>query len=309
MKNKSFEKLEDFLEELSTILRFIKDDTKTGGEYHDFYSRTASTFAFVYQKIDALYQQKTKELESLWEKQAWEDSDSTKEKEIKSVLGDLIKCEVAIDNVCYHPDGYTPNVYAQLENLFDDYELLDALLLVIFKRMPSWGDNNEFLNIKGFSFVFPFLRLFYNGKGSVLDFWNNHQEFLRKTNALEEVQKDIEKLLSQYTDLNESEISRICGEIKSASGDTLAKRRILRQITQEKKRFKEEKGYYEMLGNLSLLLYLWKQEEAGSEVFMPLLRVGLVGFCYFGKGNSFQELNFFSGWMEKPEERICKKQF
>jgi len=280
-KDKSFENPEDFIQEVKRVISFIKNDARPWDD-QDFYYRTNSSFAYVYQRIDGLYLEKSKELQSLFEK---EDLDESKEKEIKSILRDLLRCELEIENLCERvPDGYSPILYEQLETLFDDSELLDLLLLVLSKKLNSLLEMTEPLKRKALYFISPFLKLFYGGKGDLIDFWKNPQDFLKKSDVVQEVEESIEKLLSRYTDLSESEISIFCVEIKSLSGDMHLRRRKLRQIiTKEKKRFKEEKGYYEMLGNLDLLLCLWEQEAAGSEVFMPLLRVGLVGYMYFCK--------------------------
>jgi len=289
IKNKSFETAEDFLHEAKRIITFIKSDIRP---IQDFYNRTSACFVFVYQKIDEFYMKESQELQVLFEKEVWEGSDYTKEKEIKSILRDLLKCELAIEKVSQQTtDGYSPNLYSQLEILFDDCELLDILLLAISNQLSDCGEDNEPLRIKGLYFILPFLKLFYGGKNDIMDFCKDHQGFLKKVNAAEEVYQDIKKLLYQYTDLNEGATSKFCEEIKSAaSEDTSLRRRRFRQIvTKEKKRFKEEKGYYEMLGNVSLLLYLREQEVAGSELLVSLLRIGVV--CYMYSCKYFR--NFF----------------
>jgi len=283
IREKSFEKPEDLVKEAEKLIRFIKNDARPL-EYQDYYARNQKTFTFFYEKMDRVYDEKNAELNALYLKDSWETKDSDKENEIRSVLRDLIRCEINIHDFLNQKEGYAPNFYLLLETLFDDQEILDGIILGIYQKMTDWDNESLKLNANTICFVFPFMKVFYNGRGTIVDFWNDHQNFLKNACSVEDVIKEVERILKQYTDFGESEITKFCQEIRSASGDLHARRKILRRITQEKKRFSDESGYYELLGNLSVVGYLWNQEKAGSEICLPFLRVGIVTFFFAMKG-------------------------
>ena len=245
-------------------------------------------FVFAYEKFDSIY----KQIYSLLQSSQKEDQDLNKgshahflnENSSKAVLKDLFRCEQTIHRLIdYNTDEIVEDLVRLLEVLFDDYELLHSLLLLLLRKFQTRKEDAGPCQAKCIYFISPFVTLLHSGDINFFQVWQDRQNRQTSSTLVEKMLEKLVRDLKKNTDLSQEQIEALCKDIQDNSKSPLEERkRSLWKVCQAKEHFKRVELYYETLGQLSVLVHLWCLQEEDESIATAFFKMGLTTHVYAG---------------------------
>jgi len=284
IKNEAFSDPKDLIQKAKHfIIQALEDHNKD-------IKRTSpamnnGSFIYLFQKFDEIYQQETFKLKSvLIKKERNSAYESSKEKEAKKTINELLRCEIAISDFLSTSKVYDENpdsLVPLLEVLYEDFDLLPELLLALFlkfsRRLSGEERQQVYMNI--LNFMIPFL-----------EFLNKHQWDINKIfekrsylDHLEGVFKENIEFLKSNVNISEEEIHDFAQRLEQNKSNNEELRKTCWKLCSDKTIYKEETMYYQMLGRASFIMQIKRLDEKKEKLPINFLKMSVISYLCSGK--------------------------
>jgi len=281
VRNETFNDPKDLIQKAKHLIVNISESYKN--IERDLPLLHNGSFIYLFQKFDEIYQQQTLKLKFIIGDK--EEDATTQEKEAKKIIQELFRCEMAISNLI--PDGdmfgnmipYT--LVSHLEVLYKDFDLLPELLLTIFLKFSNLHSKmrGEQSCINILNFMAPFLEFFNEQDWDIVDI-SKKKIYL---DYLESIFKQNKEMLLNNMKVSEEKIHDFTQMLEQNKNNYQELRRIFWDLCHNKTTFKEEPMYYQMLGKISLVLYIKSLDERKEKFLVTFLKICVISYLWAGK--------------------------